>query len=370
MDERKLKFFLALQKRIEESKNLSQRIKDKFYALAENEIGKLDIMENLVITTTELANAYKKNGYVPIDLGEVEISITDKKRKPEAATYDLNKHKPIDVTAFLSLFSSDDHPFKYLVHDLTKPGQTFILERLLKEVEEKFAIETRKYLIPKSLYSRLRVFIGPSNMSWYFKDKPMSFSFHSDKVKKWCTENPNKHPLLHFQYEIKAFKESIRIEENLKELIEFVLAKKGLLTSFDIDYEKIGRPNFYTDVDAFISGLGIIFNSFHQRIQNGNKVRVALETKRDGNQRMRILKITHVGSTCAKELKETELLGGDLKEVKKFFYQLCDWSIISINPNPNINKMNLLYNPTTGKKPYEKIEETIDGFTHVLTFYS
>ncbi len=368
MDERKLKFFLALQKRIEESKNLSQEKKDKFYALFENEIGKLDVMGEIVNTTSEIAKKdYKKNGYVSINLGEVEISITDKKRE---APYDLNRHKPNDLTTFLNLFSSEDHPFKYLVHDLTKPGQTFILENLLKDVKEKFYFETKQYSIPKFFYKRLSAFIGLSNESWSFKGNRIDFSFHSEDVKKWCSENPNKHPLLHFQNEIKTFKESIRVDENLKEFIEFVLAKRDLLGSFDICYEKNVRLDFNTDVDALFYGLRTIFDTIQQRIQNGNKVRIAFEKRSDENQRMKVLKITHIGSTCSKELNDTELLRGDLKDVKKRFYKVCDWSIISNNPNPNINKINLLYNPSTGKKPNEKIEKAIEGFTHELTFYS
>lgn len=370
MDERRLKFFLALQKKVEESKNLSPKAKEKFYALAEGSIGEPAMVKDSEGEGLDLAKTYKETGFVPIDLGELEVSITDKKRKQQETRFDLNRHKPIDVTSFLLLFRSDDHPFKYLVHDLTKPGEVFNLAKLLQNATDKFKLETKKCLIPKSLYSRLEAFIGISRKSWYFKGTPINFSFHSRKVEEWCSENPNKHPFLQFESEIKAFKESIRIEENLKELIEFVLAEKGLLTSFDVDYEEIGKPSFYTDVDALMSGLGIIFNSFHQRIQNGNKVKIVFEAKRLQTGRLRILKIIHVGSECIKEFKEEELLGGDLKEVKKFFYQLCDWSIIAKNPNPDINKINILYHPSTGKKPREKTEDPIEGFTHVLTFYS
>lgn len=370
MDERRLRFFLTLQKKVEESKSLSNKAKDKFYALAEDSIGDHLIVKYLGGEGVDLAKTYKQNGFVPIDLGELEVSITDKKRKPLEARFDLNKHKPLDVTSFLTLFRSDDHPFKYLIHDLTKPGEVFNLNNLIEDVSDKFKVETKKYLIPKSLYSRFEAFIGLSRKSWYFKGDSINFSFHLEKVKKWCSENPSKHPLLNFGTEIRSFKESIRIEANLKEIVEFVLAKKGLLTTFDIHYENVDNANFYTDVDALTSGLAIVFNSFNQRIQNGNEIKIVFEAKRLPTARMRILKIIHIGSKCTKELKESDLFGGDLKHAKKYFYQLCDWSIIAKNLNPDINKINILYHPSTGKKPREKTEDPIEGFTHVLTFYS
>lgn len=147
MDERRLKFFMALQKKVEESKSLSPEAKEKFYLLAEGFIGKTIVAQDSIIRGSDLAKIYKETGFVPIDLGELEISIKDKKKKIDGTHFDLNKHKPSDVSSFLSLFRSKSHPFKYLVHDFNEPDKNFNIYEFMKIVEEKFHHETKKYSI-------------------------------------------------------------------------------------------------------------------------------------------------------------------------------------------------------------------------------
>lgn len=372
MDERRLKFFMALQKKVEESKKLSPEVKEKFYVLAEGFIGKTIVAQDSIIRGSDLAKVYKETGFVPIDLGELEISIKDKKKKIDGTPIDLNKHKPSDVSSFLSLFHSQSHPFKYLVHDFNEPDKNFNIYEFMKIVEKKFHHETKKHSISKYLYKRLKAFIGLTNESWYFKGKKSDFSYNSEMVKSWCSQKTNKHPIFGFKNDIKTFSESIRIDGNLKELIDFKLDEKDLMGSFDIEYQNLEGATFYTDVDALLSGLGVIFNTIAQRKENSSKLKIVFDDDDVSltGELLNTIKIIHIESKCTKKLDEEGLLSGDLKDAKRYFYELCDWSIIAENPNLEINKINILYNPSTGKKSREKTETPIEGFTHVLTFYS
>lgn len=372
MEERRLKFFLALQEEVEKSKNLSTDVKEKFYALAEKHLSK-DGVNVVDSEDVNIFKTYKEEGFIAIETDDLEVSVKNKKKlsKKDDPQFDLKYHKPKEVTAFLLLFRSDNHPFKYLVHDYTKPGEFFDLNSFNAKIEKAFKLETLKHSLPKSLYSRMEAFIGISNKTWYFRlrGQGTDFSYQSEQLKKWVQENPKTHPIFGFTNEINLFKDSIRIERNFKEILAAVLASKNLSDSFDIEFIKLEGATFSTDVDALASGLGAIFNAIAQRIEHSHRLRISFEA-RTSNGRLRILKITHIGSRCKKMLREDELLGGDLKDAKKYLYKLCDWSILSENPDPEINKLNILFDPSTNVSTREKTDEPIDGFTHILTFYS
>lgn len=374
MEERRLKFFLALQDEVEKSKNLSVDVKEKFYALA----GKYLNQANVNIIDHEdigMFRTYKEEGFIAIQTDDLEVSVKNKKKlsTKDDSKFDLKYHKPKEVTAFLLLFRSDDHPFKYLVHDYTKPGEFFDLDSFNAKIERAFKLETLKYSLPTFLYKRIKAFIGISNETWYFRllGQGTDFSFQSEQLKKWVQENPKTHPIFGFTNEISLFKASIRIERNFKNILTHILKSKSLDKSFDIEPMKLEGATFFTDVDALASGLGAIFNAIAQRVEEyGRQLRISFEAKSTSAGRLRILKITHIGSRCNQMLREDELLGGDLKDAKKYLYKLCDWSILSENPDPKINKLNILFDPLTNVSSREKVNDPIDGFTHVLTFYS
>ena len=150
---------------------------------------------------------------------------------------------------------------------------------------------------------------------------------------------------------------------------EITPQREGNHIKFD---DNIKNAAFLTDVDTLINGLRGIFNSIGQQIdkkQAGNTVKISFKTKRTAENRFRIIEIVHVGSKCDKELDEN-IFGGDLKSTKQSFFQLCDWSIIANNPSEQYNKANILYNPSITALSKEKLEGEIEGFTHLLTFYS
>ena len=91
----------------------------------------------------------------------------------------------------------------------------------------------------------------------------------------------------------------------------------------------------------------------------------------DSEGRKRIIKIVHIDSVCNKPLDKNELFQGDLLEAEKALFGICDWSIISRSPDDSVNVLNILFDISSAKVPKEKIDDSlIEGFTHVVTFYS
>ena len=133
MDERRLKFFLALQKKVEESKNLSPKAREKFYGLAEQYIGKVNVVEEPESSENDLVRAYRENGFVSIETEELEVSVKNKKRSKNTITIDLNKHRPIETCRFLQFLSSNANPMKFLIHD--KPDGFF-----LEDIKKSWAV--------------------------------------------------------------------------------------------------------------------------------------------------------------------------------------------------------------------------------------
>ena len=125
-----------------------------------------------------------------------------------------------------------------------------------------------------------------------------------------------------------------------------------------------------------ISGLKNIFSSLKQRTDQSNSIKISFEAKSTSKGRLRIIKVIHIDSECDKPLIKKEIFstdsGGDFKEAEQRFLQNCDWAIIAKNPDEEYNKLNILYDFTdTEIKPREKINpDAIEGFTHILTFYS
>jgi hypothetical protein len=289
---------------------------------------------------------------------------------------DLLKHRPIETSQFLQSFSSDSNPLKYLIHDKT---DGFEFTEIIKEWNKKL----NKYYdsnVKFSLRTRIFYLIGTkkNEKDWYFNGVKQTFKYSNKTVSEWCSKNPNTHPIHHFEKEISIFKKSIKLYDGaLKthfiKIMQDVFGTQYSL--YDIELIDLEKAELYTDVDALISGLKSILNSIKQRSKNGKKIKIVFEAKATSQGRTRIIKIIHVNSKCDRILDKSELFGtengGDFKDAEKRFFQICDWSIISHNLDPNFNKLNILFDinkniPSKQQTPLDGI----DGFTHLLTFYS
>lgn len=344
--------------------NASQ--KERLLLLATDEIKKVADSEDLIFA--EIADLKKRMG----EIGK------DKNTKGKNNISKLNIiHNPIETSKFLQALSSDSNPLKYLIHNKTDGFQLDKIQAEWKEILNNYSSIFSKN-IKFSVIKRMKCITGLDADDWFFKGRAEKFKFSQKTVIDWCHKNPTKHPILHFDSEISLFKASIKIYNGvLKNYIEEIIKESFGQDFYKLQIELINLEDaeFYTDVDALISGLKNIFNSIAQRRDNSNKLKIVFEAKRTSEGRLRILKIIHKDSICDKTLERDELFssdgGGDFKEAEKRFLQVCDWSIISKNPDNDFNKLNVLFSPNHNLPQKEKIiEEQIEGFTHLLTFYS
>jgi hypothetical protein len=311
-----------------------------------------------------------KGQFLPLE----EVLENNEKEEKEI---DLSKHKPIDVTRFLLNFRSSEG-LKFLTHDYDIPGSVFDYDTIMSISKREFKELTTEFIIPINLLSRVNQFaFGDPSKAWWFNKLSYNINWQSHELLKWMNANPFVHPINNEDYEkrfIMPFKKSIEIKSpDLEYIFKNKLAENlaSNYLSFNIELLDLDKANFYTNVDALQVGISYIFKSINQRFKNSNKIKIEFSRKADDEGRKRIIKIIHLDSESNKPLDKKELFQGDLLEAEKAFFGICDWSIISKSTDNSINKLNILFDINSNKSPVEKIDDSlIEGFTHVLTFYS
>lgn len=293
-----------------------------------------------------------------------------KKANNKKDEIDLSKHKPSEVAKLLRKFRSSDtqnEGLKYLLHDLdSRDGLDF--DKLIKSANKEFKDNSQNFSIPQTLYSRIDAFINGNSKEGYWTSFRTHYKFYwnSDEVKNWCKSNPFSHPMISddFREILIAFRKTIRIQSNLKEII-VEIAKEKLYTDFvKFEFEWIGLDSvdILLDVEKFMTGVGGIFKTIRDNMSESKKIRIEYI-----GQRTNKLRIIHIDSYSSRNLEEIDITTGDFQDIYKSFFQICDWSIIAKNSNKDYNKINFLSEKLPGK---EKInEEDILGFTHELKFY-
>jgi hypothetical protein len=347
--------------------------KEKLFTLTANELKKHSEIDKNIFAELE---AIKKqlNGFDSVMEKSKNHNIKKFENPKDFTIY----HKPEETSKFLQSLSSDSNPLKFIIHDKTNGFEYYEMQEEWKNILTNYKTYFTKN-IKYNVIKRMKEFVGCEPKNWFFKGKSENFKLSNEEVINWCKKNPGKHPILHFDNEISYFKESIKIKKgSLQNIIEEVLLEK-----FDKEYRQLklnfidlDKAEFYTDVDALISGLKNIISSIKQRIDQSQSIKFSFEAKATSNGRMRIIKIIHIDSECDKALIKEEIFGtdsgGDFKDAEQRFLHICDWSIAAKNPEAKYNKLNILYDFTNKYiEPREKINShEIEGFTHILTFYS
>lgn len=344
-------------------------------------VGTKEISDKLRINISPLDSAngkIKLRRKIIIEKGKslpLEEYIENSER--EEKEMDLSKHKPVDVTRFLLNFRASEG-LKFLTHDYDKTDSIFDYEEILKIAKGEFDQLSSQFIIPPNLWARINQFaFGDPNKVWLFNKIAYKLNWKSPVLISWIAKNPNLHPIKNEEFEkgfITPFKKSIEIKApDLERIFKNKLAEnlESKYLSFDIKLIDLDKANFYTNVDALQIGISYIIKAIKQRFENSNKIKVEFSRKADAEGRKRILKIIHIDSICNKPLDKTDLLQGDLLEAEKALFGICDWSILSKSPDDTVNKLNVLFDINSNKKPKEKIDQSlIEGFSHELTFYS
>lgn len=298
-------------------------------------------------------------------------------QKLEIKEIDLSKHKPLDTNLFLIRFKSSNG-LKFLTHKYDIPPSLFDYKEILRIAREEFDELTKQLVIPDRLKARVFQFaFGIPSKSWFFNGIRHNTNWQSPILLKWMESNPHIHPIQNDEFEkglIYPFKRSIEIASpQLEELFTRKLAEnlKTEYTDFVIKTIDLDKASFYTDVDAFQTGIGILINSIKQRSSKSKSLKIEFKRKSEEGKTKRVIRITHLNSICDKPLDRKELLKGDLLQAEEAFLGICDWSIISNSSVDKVNKLNILFDINTKIEARQTIDSTlIEGFTHELTFYS
>ncbi len=342
---------LSTQKRTDE------RTRDRLIKLIGDEVGRSGISREEV---ERIVEEKLKQG-----LAESETNETSKKFE-----IDLTRHKPINLVHFIDKFR-DSEGIKFLTHSYEKQS-VFERAEILKTAEQEYS--HFKNQLPRRLDQRFIAYAfgkGKYKGKWYFNNQPFDLNWTSNQVVEWCKNNPGMHPIEKFGNEmIKPFQLSYKIENGLLAVyINEKLAKQlgEEYGNFDIQVIDCEKATFKTDVDSLLAAFNSLFASIKQRKDKSNKIKIIFRRKG----RKRFLSIIHIDSFSDKSFEEDEkdILSGDLTQVKQNLYNICDWSIIAKNPSNKYNKLNILYD-INQLAPREKVSDSIEGFTHILTFYS
>ncbi|MFO7864186.1 MAG: hypothetical protein R6U85_09320 [Salinivirgaceae bacterium] len=298
------------------------------------------------------------------------------RKQEKQQSINLSTHAPRDLSRFLDLFR-DSRGIKYLTHSYDMPNMEFSRERILSIAKEEFYNATQNLHLPAAFYNRFRKFAfgdGPGK-KWFFNNKGYDLNWFAPAVIQWCKTRDGYHPITNppFNNEmIVPFQNSYKIEApELETLINQKLTEGlgELYTAFNIRFLDCDQASFVTDVDSLLAGLKHIFASIKQRYRNSLEIEIAYTRY----PRKSVLQITHVGSESYKKLDRLTLFGsgsgGDFTEAEKYFFRVCDWSVEAPNPDGQYNKLNILFDANENIPTKEKVEEPLNGFKHILTFY-
>ncbi len=335
-------------------------------------------------------NKYKneKKGYFYIvNISHVKketIAGDTRKYKIESHTGNIlelnNSHNPKALSSLLKKFSSDER-LKYTNHswdvDEFYYGQSLDYDTFRKYLVEGWSeikddLKNLSLSQNQNLYKKIDSFL--------FDENKISFSFI--EVKKALQNSKKPETILlengtTFQDKMNDFKGLIVIKQNdkkLKLLKIFTKLRQELNLSIklnldDLKEDKIDK--FFTDVDRFKQGLKIILKDIESNADEDKK-NVSIKAQEVDN--MIEIKIIHNNSRSSKTAQQLSKTinenGGNFKIMHENLVSLCDWSIDTICQDGNRYKIDFLYPEIDNDKPhYEKIDDTIEGFTHILRFY-
>lgn len=268
----------------------------------------------------------------------------------------------------LSLFSEADG-FKFLTHGFDESDSDFVLYL----ANCRTVLLDYKGVIEESLYRLLFGFMyGPS---WKdYNGLEHSFSCSNPVCIDWCLAHPNMHPkdTEEFAHDFEAFRRSIRIyqmdlEKYVKRLFEEAYPE------FIPAFIALRRANVYVNVNKLMSIIKMILSTMRdERFRGNREIRISYEkcAPMEGYMVSRII-IQQMGSTAedtsiASLCGRVQNGGGDFGSIKSLVEGTCYWSVESQwIEGPGRLEIVSLDNST----PYYVMmpEETIHGFTHVLT---
>jgi hypothetical protein len=296
----------------------------------------------------------------------------------------IETHTPQALVKLLKNFTIDK-PIKYTTHtwDFGELKKTYTdFNGYMEAVKKQFdSMKDELKELSPNLYQKIYTFLIDTNpnanakYSWCGKTD-INIGWSSlDGLEQWC--NDGKNP---FDFELKnqftidnqditlfgevinLFKQEIEIRRDFKTLHN-IFANINLGRGFKKDIAKLDKQ-FYGDVQYFVLALDKIFTEIKKR-QEFKDISIFTEEVDDNIISLKIIQKGSFSNQTADELLR-EIENGDFADIKHYLSNICDWSIENIS---NEESYRVNYLTSTNIKDIEKLENKIDGFTHILRFY-
>jgi hypothetical protein len=326
-------------------------------------------------------------------------NITGKTEEPLTTSVDTTKsicinHNPKALVRILSSFTDNNNPLKYTTHswdmgqleDKWENFDVFIkqvssewkkVKDELKELKPQLAAKISSFLFRKNL--------GEKDSKGHliaWGEYSVEFGWSSKELKVWSNnENDpfnfvlpehyrkiiNDNSIDRFKDIVQLFKNEIEVrseEKRIKQIFR-TIKKNKLGKEFKLKLDKsLDGIDFYTDVQHLKNGLAKIFEEIAKRTQYPQ---IKIEASKNISEGYIDISIIHIESFSNKESIEllAEVEDGDFSDIKKSFCSLCDWSIRDKFSDGSF-QVNYL---GEYENKINKIDEEIEGFTHILRFY-
>lgn len=340
----------------------------------------------------------EKFEFIKIMLNNRNLSVNDKKRLLLLATKEVEKndsvlmsatddvnldlpatisakndvvHLPKETASFLSLFN-DPKGLKFLTHDFD-PESDMNYDSLMNLARSVFKDGTAKYHIPKNLYALINTFINGGKV-WMDCDGDFhSENYSSRSWSDWAHQNPKVHLLSNelFSKTILKFRSSIRLVKPI--LSDIIKKQANNHSNLIIQSEGLEKADFYTYVWNLENGIKRILEDMSRYSGKSPNVKISFDRKYGDDYCLRIIRLTQIGSVSTSlddvlnRFHSTEGAGA-FNEIKKVFAGYCNWSVEALwDGKPK--RWNILTDSTIPEVEELK-DSNIDGFTHILTYYS
>ncbi len=292
-------------------------------------------------------------------------------------------HNPKALSSLLKKFSSDER-LKYTNHswdvDEFYNGQSLNYEKFMEYLEKGWdEINADLKKSSSKLYEKINGFLFSADAEY--------IGFSSIQIKKALQQGEKPESIFledgkTLQDKMNDFKGLIVVKQNdkrLKLLKIFIELKKQLKLSIKLNLDDLKEDKvdkFFTDVDRLKKGLKIMLTDIDENADENTKDVIIQAQEVDDVIEIKIIHRSSSSSKTAEQLSETiNDNGGNFKTIYDNFRSVCDWSIDTIcqdgiEDEKSRYQIDYLYPEVDNNKPhYRRIDDTIEGFTHILRFY-
>lgn len=297
-------------------------------------------------------------------------------------------HKPKDTADFLSLFSQREG-FKYLTHNFDNASMA--LDEMLANVRKTFKINGQKYKIPRTLWALMNTFINGGKdkerkpLAWKdFAEDEHTENYGTDEWLKWSRDNNNQHPLNNEDFApiIQKFRSTTRVVgmSSLDKLIKLIQKGSKKIGRLNIETENVDKADFYTNVQKLVWGIRFILRDMSQDHSDFNNIKVTYKPELEGDYFLNRIIILQKGSVSQKNINDVinkyygnqhEITGdgGAFSDIASNLVGYCNWSVESLFDGKPY-RWNILRDNPEIQETEEIDSKDVEGFKHILTFYS